>query len=113
MEIIMLTEVELTEYLDEIRDKVCNRCVERPPGGPPCAPLGKNCGIELHLPELIDSIHDVESGSIALYLENNERKVCEHCEFHKTDECPCPMRSLSVLLVEAVEEVDRRLAFRL
>ena len=42
----MITETELDEYQDEIRNVVCSRCVERPPGGPPCAPLGKECGIE-------------------------------------------------------------------
>ena len=33
-----------------------SRCIERPPGGPPCAPLGKECGIEMHLPAVIDAI---------------------------------------------------------
>ena len=33
----MVAECELAEYLDEIRREVCSRCVERPPGGPPCA----------------------------------------------------------------------------
>src|SRR5262249_50922971 len=47
------------EYLDEIRHTVCSRCTERPPGGPPCAPFGKSCSIELSLPELIDSIHSL------------------------------------------------------
>ena len=37
----MLTEAELTEYMDEIRKQVCNRCVERPPGGPPLCPAGQ------------------------------------------------------------------------
>ena len=43
------TLIERGEYLAEIRKQVCSRCVERPPGGPPCAPLGKQCGVEMHL----------------------------------------------------------------
>jgi hypothetical protein len=43
----MLTGQDLAEYLGEIREQVCSRCPERPPGGTPCAPLGKDCGIEL------------------------------------------------------------------
>jgi hypothetical protein len=31
----MLSDAELNEYLNEIRQQVCSRCVERPPGGPP------------------------------------------------------------------------------
>ena len=65
----MLAEAELQEYLDEIRKEVCSRCVERPAGGPPCEPLGKPCGVELHLEKLIDAVHDVHSGLIGPYLE--------------------------------------------
>jgi len=57
----MVGEAKLNEYLTEIREQVCSRCVERPPGGPPCAPLGKVCGVELHLPKIIDAIHEVRS----------------------------------------------------
>src|SRR5262245_16506500 len=92
----------------EIREQVCSRCVERPEGGPPCTPLGKVCGIELHLPELIESIHTQRSGLIDPYLEHNRRHVCEHCVHLHGSSCPCPMDSLAVLLVEAVETVDRR-----
>ena len=54
---VMYSQQQLAEYMDEIRKDVCSRCIERPPGGPPCAPLGKRCGIELNLPQLIDAIH--------------------------------------------------------
>jgi hypothetical protein len=108
----MLTAPELTEYLDEIRKEVCSKCIERPPGGPPCAPLGKVCGIELHLPKIIDAIHDVHNAGIAPYLEHNREKVCEGCAFHHSSICPCPMDYLAVPLVEAVEAVDRRREWR-
>jgi hypothetical protein len=108
----MLTEADLKEYLDEIRQEVCPRCVERPPGGPPCAPLGKQCGIELHLPRLIDAVHEQHSDLIWPYLANNRKKVCERCTFLHSAICPCPMDYLSVLLVEAVEAVDERRARR-
>jgi hypothetical protein len=104
----MATAIELNEYLDEIRREVCARCIEKPPGGPPCAPLGKACGIELHLPQLIESIHQVDSPSIVPYLDHNRSEICAKCSFLHSSICPCPMDYLSVLLVEAVEEVDRR-----
>ena len=108
----MVTEAETSEYLDEIRREVCSRCVERPPGGPPCAPLGKDCGIELHLPELIESIRQVHSPGIAPYLDHNRAGICSHCAFLHSSICPCPMDYLSVLLVEAVETVDQRRKLR-
>ena len=104
----MLTPTEQTEYLEEIREQVCSRCVERPQGGPPCAPLGKVCGIELHLEQLIDSIHGVESNWIDPYVDQNRKCICENCPYLHRSICPCPMDYLTVLLVEAVENVDRR-----
>jgi len=97
---------EPAEYLAEIRKEVCSRCVEKPLGGPPCAPLGKMCGVESHLPELVRSVRQVQSRSIGPYLENNRCTICEHCTAHGSSACPCPMDSLAVLVVEAVESVD-------
>jgi hypothetical protein len=106
----MNSAAELNEYMDEIRQQVCSRCIERPPGGPPCAPLGKQCGVEAHLPELIDAIHDVNSPGIAKYLDNNRREICTTCPALHSSLCPCPMDYLAVLLVQAVETVDLRRA---
>jgi hypothetical protein len=108
----MMTQMQLREYLQEIRDEVCSRCVERPPGGPPCTPLGKICGVELHLENLIDSIHEVRSNRMGPYLDHNRQEVCEKCAFLHSDVCPCPMDSLALLVVEAVETVDVRLRLR-
>jgi len=108
----MLDDVELQEYLGAIRDEVCSRCVERPPDGPPCGPLGKPCGVELHLPHLVEAIHEVHSELIDPYLDNNRCQVCAGCAFLHSSFCPCPMDSLAVLVVQAVEKVDRRRARR-
>jgi hypothetical protein len=104
----MIAEAELQEYFEEMRQHVCTRCVERPAGGPPCAPLGKNCGVEMHLPQLVESIRSVHSDAIEPYLEHNRRDICAHCDYLHSSICPCPMDYLSVLVVEAVEAVDRR-----
>jgi hypothetical protein len=104
----MITEVDLAEYLEEIRNQVCSRCVERPPGGPPCGLLGKECGVELHLPELIRSIHEMDSPLIEPYLEHNRCEICAKCAYLDSSICPCPMDYLAVPIVQAVETVDKR-----
>ncbi len=104
----MIAELELQEYLDEIREKVCSRCVERPEGGPPCVPLGKPCGVELHLPQLVESVREVHSGLIAPYLESDRCHICTTCSYLHGEHCPCPMDTLAVLVVEAIETVERR-----
>ncbi len=104
----MIAEADLQEYLDEIREEVCSRCVEQPLGGPPCTPLGKICGVELHLPALVAAVREVHSDGMGPYLENTRTKVCENCAFLHHDCCPCPMDSLAVLVVQAIEAVDAR-----
>ncbi len=104
----MYAEAELDEYLDEIRERVCSRCVERPPGGPPCAPLGKMCGVELHLPLYVEAVHGVESNFIEPYLDNIHESVCSQCVQHDAKGCPCPLEYLPILVVQAIETVDQR-----
>jgi hypothetical protein len=104
----MLAEADLQEYLEEIRQEVCSRCVERPPGGPPCGPLGKPCGVELHLPQLIEAVKEVHSELIDPYLDHNRAQICQGCAFLHSDFCPCPMDTLAVLVVQAIEAVDER-----
>lgn len=104
----MFTDTETAEYLDEIRAQVCSRCVEKPSGGPPCAPLGKRCGVEMHLPQLIGAIHDVQSDFLEDYLSHDRKEICESCPYLHSDICPCPMDYLLALIVEAVETVDER-----
>jgi hypothetical protein len=62
--------------------------------------------VELHLPELVQGIHQVKSGWIGPYLDTNRRTICEHCASRSSSDCPCAMDYLAVLLVEAVESVD-------
>ncbi len=104
----MNSSIELDEYLAEIRKQVCSRCVERPPGGPPCFPLGKRCGIELHLQDLVDSVHGVHSSTMDPYEDEFHHVVCEDCAFHGSRQCPCPLDNLLVLAVQAIESVDQR-----
>jgi hypothetical protein len=104
----MYTAIEQQEYLDEIRAQVCARCVERPPGGSPCKPLGRLCGMELHLPEYLKAIREVESNSIGPYLDNIRVRICPGCAVRGSERCPCPLDYLAVLVVQAVETVDRR-----
>jgi len=104
----MITPVGLREYADEIREDVCDRCVERAEGGPPCADCGKVCGLELHLPEFLNAVHTVSSSLIDPYLETVHNSVCATCPIKDGDGCPCPMDYLMVLAVQAVETVDQR-----
>jgi hypothetical protein len=105
----MPAEDDYQEYLDEIRLKVCSRCVERPAGGPPCGPLGKPCGVEMHLPQLIGAVHRIRSDWLGPYVDCNQEAICPKCPYHGDSyHCPCPMETLIALIAPAVEAVDER-----
>jgi hypothetical protein len=104
----MNAEADFQEYLDEIRQYVCSRCIERPPGGPPCAPLGKRCGIELNLERLVDAVQAVHNYSLDPYIPVFHDEVCTHCTNEPTSQCPCPLKYLLLLAVEAIETVNER-----
>lgn len=104
----MTVAFELNEYLQEIREKVCSHCIDRPPGGPPCAALGKRCGIELNLPALISAVHHRQGPSMEDYMLSFREDVCENCVIRPTNWCPCPLEYLLFLAVEAIETVDER-----
>ena len=104
----MFTDLRLQEYLKEIREEVCSRCVERPPGGPPCLPLGKWCVIEVNLPSLVEAIHAQSSPLMDPYLDNVHSQVCTLCPRRGQDDCRCPGEYLMTLVTQAVETVDER-----
>lgn len=104
----MYTEEQLAEYLAEFRTEVCSRCVERPMGGPPCAPLGKRCGLELNLERIIEAVHQVHSNNMEPYTQVFHDLVCTQCPNRPTEQCPCPMEYLLILAVQAIEAVDER-----
>jgi hypothetical protein len=66
--------------------------------------------VEMHLDDLVESIHQVRSNRIGPYLDHNRQQICEKCVFLHSSVCPCPMDYLAVLVVQAVETVDQRRA---
>jgi len=104
---------ELDEYRAELRADVCSRCIERRPNAPPCAPVGKACGIERHLAGLVEICRTTDSTLIDPYIEKLHDTICSDCEYNDKPACPCPLDYLLQLAVEAVEKVQRRRADRL
>src|SRR5579862_4626316 len=105
---VMVAEAAFDDYLMEIRKRVCSHCIERPPGGPPCAPRGKICGVEMHLQALIASIRQVHTKLLGPYQDHDRQAICGKCALLHSSFCPCPMDYLAELIVEAVEAVDQR-----
>jgi hypothetical protein len=99
-------------YLSALRGDVCSRCIERRDGAPPCAPMGKGCGIERHLPALVELCRSTNSALIDPYIEKLHDTICSDCEYKDSVLCPCPLDYLLQLAVETVENVECRRADR-
>jgi len=104
----MSTPDEYDDYLTELREQVCSRCIVRQPGSPPCFVHGQACGIEGHLPELVQICRSTDSTLMDPYIEQLHDTICKDCEFRDGPTCPCPLDYLLQLAVEAVERVERR-----
>jgi hypothetical protein len=103
---------EYSDYVAELRAEVCSRCIERGPDSPPCAPHGKGCGIELHVPELVELCRNTDSAAMDPYIDELHDKICRTCAIKDQPSCPCPLDYLLKLAVESVETVERRRAAR-
>jgi hypothetical protein len=97
---------DLDEYRSALRADVCSHCIERWPNAPPCAPLGKGCGIELHLAELVEICRHTDSTLIDPYIDQLHDAICPTCTNRHSTNCPCPLSYLLQLAVEAIENVD-------
>lgn len=104
----MATPDEYDEYLTELREQVCSRCVVRKLGSPPCSPHGIGCGIEQHVPELVEICRSTDSALMDPYIEQLHEKICKDCANRDQPTCPCPLDYLLQLAVEAIESVERR-----
>lgn len=104
----MVAPNEYDEYLLELREHVCSHCVARQPHCPPCAPHGVGCGIEQHVPQLVEICRTTDSALMDPYIEQLHDTICAECPNQDTPDCPCPLDYLLQLAVEAVERVEFR-----
>ena len=93
-------------YLAELRNSVCTHCIERQPGAPPCSAQGKACGIEQHIPELVEICRTTNSVQMGPYIDQLHDKICADCANRESPTCPCPLDYLLQLAVEAIERVQ-------
>jgi hypothetical protein len=102
-------------YREAIRRRVCAVCLDGADDGR-CGLTGPPaCAIDEHLPRLVEAILDVRGQRHDAYAPAVEARVCSHCS-HRDALGLCRLRrdgrcTVSVylpLVVEAVEEVERR-----
>jgi hypothetical protein len=108
----MLSRAHYAEYLAEVRERVCAHCPEWETGQPPYQPACRSCGVELQLPQLVESIRDAGTGLSEFDPAPDRRTVCARCGCLDTANCPCAAAPLAGLVLRAVRAVEERRAQR-
>jgi hypothetical protein len=108
----MLSRAMYAEYLAEVRERVCEHCPQREAGEPPAGPSCRRCGVELQLPQLVESIREAGDGLSEFDPAPDRRTVCAECVCLGGGLCPCRAGLLPTLLVRAVRAVEERRAQR-
>ena len=109
------SEQKYRAYREAIRRRVCAICLDGADDGT-CALAGRPaCAIDEHLGPLVDAILDVRSRHDDAYAAAVEARVCSHCTHrdglglcHLRRDGRCTVSVYLPLVVEAVEEVERR-----
>jgi hypothetical protein len=106
----------LDGYQRTIMERICGVCVDRNADGSCGLDPRLACQVEQHLPELLKLVSGVTSDRIGDYVERVRRNVCTICDQGNADACEvrsqvdCALDRYLVLVVEAIEEVERRTA---
>ena len=102
------------EFMDAIRSKVCAVCLDSR-DDKTCTLTSRVCAIEGHLPRLVAALSAVESAQLADYEAAIRSQVCTECEqqdaggrCHLRDQGTCSLDAYLSLVLDAVEEVNRR-----
>ena len=104
------------KYRQAIVNRVCSHCIVCAENGK-CTLTGEDrCGVEIHLEKIVDVVHSVKSPRLEDYVKVLREKVCKTCKNQNPDGT-CQLRSVAdcgldryfELVVEAIEEVDKRL----
>lgn len=99
-------------YWDAIRRKVCSVCLDQADDGSCGLTKGRICGIEAHLPRVVEAILSIESDRMDEYVDAIRAQVCARCENQDaTGYCryrekgECALDTYLYLVVEAIEDV--------
>ncbi len=103
------------EYWLAIEKKVFHACIDEKDGaGNVLLNAEEQCLIKRFLPKIVDAVSSVKSGTIEPYIGAIRHQVCTQCEHLKPDgtcdlrdRADCCLDRYVVLIVEAVEQVER------
>ena len=100
-------------YLQEIRDKVCRKCIDRTPAGLCVTSTYDSCAINRFLPEIIDIVLNTSGEEMEPYVAKLRERVCANCGHQSTDghcdmrdDIECALDRYFPIVVETIQEVQ-------
>jgi nucleotide-binding universal stress UspA family protein len=103
-------------YLQEIRQRVCAKCIDRTASGLCVTSTYDSCAINRYLPEIIDIVLTTPGDNLADYLAELRQRVCSVCGHQSPDgycdmreDVECALDRYFPLVVEAIQEVKHAL----
>jgi nucleotide-binding universal stress UspA family protein len=99
-------------YLQEIRDRVCRKCIDRTSSGICVTSTYDSCAVNRFLPEIIDIVLNTSGDEMEPYVAKLRERVCANCGHQSTDghcdmrdDVECALDRYFPLVVEAIQEV--------
>ena len=107
--------IQYQSYKEAIRKRVCAHCVDFGADGQCKLSGDRQCGVEIYLDKIVETIHSVKSSRLQDYISALRQDVCSQCKNQNPDgtcrlrsEAECGLDRYFEIVVEAIEEVDRQ-----
>lgn len=105
--------LEKQEYLDEIRERICSKCVDGDGKGNCLISKNAECAVVRFFPQILEVVHSTYATSMEPYEAALRNKVCGAC-VHQSSDGTCSMRdgvdcSLDryfPMIVQMIEELE-------
>ncbi len=102
-------------YIQEIRSRVCAKCIDTDMHGNCLLHYDEMCAVEEHLPRIVEAVGRVKSDKIDAYITELRNIVCSVCINQSVDgtcsvrdRLDCGLDRYFPLIVEVIEEVEAR-----
>jgi nucleotide-binding universal stress UspA family protein len=103
------------KYLQEIRQRVCSKCIDRTASGLCTASTFDACAINRYLPEIIDIVMTGQADDYDATVDRLRSRVCSACEQQSPDgrcdmrdDVECALDRYFPLVIEAIRDAARK-----
>jgi hypothetical protein len=100
----------MDQYWDAMRQKVCRKCLDGDGKGGCRLPIDDSCGLDIFLPEIVQTVSSIRSGSYQDYIDALRTNVCAHCQHQyaggickKRDTLECALDRYYPIVIDVIE----------